>query len=135
MEEVLVFATNGGMYTPEQNPQGLFIQNRNKITKLDARTGLYGNFYMQPNGVFYVDTCNYAGIIPTSNFNDEVSKSAEFATQSGPLLVIDNNYNPNFKEGSENTNIGNGVGINEKGKLIFVISNEKVNFYDFVPIF
>lgn len=135
MEEVLVFATNGGMYTPEQNPQGLFIQNRHKITKIDTRTGLYGNFYMQPNGVFYVDTCNYAGIIPTSNFNDEVSKSAEFATQSGPLLVIDNNYNSNFKEGSENTNIRNGVGINEKGKLIFVISNEKVNFYDFAQFF
>lgn len=133
--EIMVFATNGGMYTTEQNPQGLFIQKRNKITNLDTRTGLYGNFYLQPNGVFYVDTCNRAGIVTTPNFTDEFSKSVEFATQSGPLLVIDNIYNSNFKEGSENVNIRSGVGINEKGKLIFVISNEKINFYDFALFF
>jgi uncharacterized protein YigE (DUF2233 family) len=135
MDKIMVFATNGGMYTPEQNPQGLFIQNRNKITQLDTRTGLYGNFYLQPNGVFYVDTCNYPGIVQTPSFNDDLSKSVEFATQSGPLLVIDNVYNSIFKEGSENTNIRNGVGINEKGKVIFVISNEKINFYDFAQFF
>jgi uncharacterized protein YigE (DUF2233 family) len=134
-DEILVFATNGGMYTPEQNPQGLFIQKRKKITTLDTRTGLYGNFYLQPNGVFYVDTCNHAGIVPTPIFTDDLSNSVEFATQSGPLLVIDNIYNNSFKEGSENVNIRSGVGINEKGKLIFVISNEKINFYDFASFF
>lgn len=134
-DETLVFATNGGMYTPEQNPQGLFIQKRKKITNLDTRTGLYGNFYLQPNGVFYVDTCNHAGIVPTPIFTDDFSKSVEFATQSGPLLVIDSIYNNSFKEGSENVNIRSGVGINEKGKIIFVISNEKINFYDFASFF
>jgi len=133
--EFLVFATNGGMYTKDQNPQGLFIQNRKTIVKIDKRIGLYGNFYLQPNGVFYIDTCNFAGIISTANFTEELNKSLDFATQSGPLLVYENKYNSNFKEGSDNVNIRSGVGINENGKLVFVISNERINFYDFASLF
>ncbi|MBK8621393.1 MAG: phosphodiester glycosidase family protein [Saprospiraceae bacterium] len=133
--KLLVFATNAGMYTSEHQPQGLYVENRKIRTTLDTRTGLYGNFYIQPNGVFYLDTCEEAGILSTSNIEQELLNSFKYATQSGPMVVVDGKINPNFKEGSENTNIRSGVGINEKGNIVFVISNEKVNFYDFSSFF
>jgi uncharacterized protein YigE (DUF2233 family) len=133
--KILVFASNAGMYNKEQDPQGLFIQKGKVITNIDKKTGLYGNFYLQPNGVFFIDTCNTAGIIQTKFYTDEFGESLEYATQSGPMLVINNEVNSIFKEGSDNINIRNGVGINENGIIYFVISNEKVNFYDFALFF
>ena len=36
---------------------------------------------------------------------------------------------------SKNLNIRNGVGILPNGKLIFVMSKQKINFYDFASYF
>ena len=99
------------------------------------RQGLYGNFYLQPNGVFFIDTCMYAGIVSTNKVTQELLNSMKYATQSGPLVVMDNIINSNFKDGSVNVNIRSGVGINDKGNLVFAISNEKINFYDFAAFF
>lgn len=134
-ENIMVFATNAGMYNKDYNPQGLFIEKRTVVTKIDKRTGLYGNFYLQPNGIFFIDSCQNAGIIRTDLYTKELERSLEFATQSGPLLVIDDLINSIFKSDSENLNIRNGVGINVDGKVIFVISNEKVSFYNFAKFF
>jgi len=57
------------------------------------------------------------------------------ATQSGPLLVIDGKLHPALTDGSKNVHIRNGVGINKDGKVVFVISNQKTNFYDFASLF
>ena len=58
----------------------------------------------------------------------------KYATQSGPLLVIDGEIHDKFRYGSKNMNVRNGVGILPDGKLIFAISKEKINFYDFAII-
>lgn len=128
----LVFAMNGGMYTKDQAPQGLFIQNQIKIIPIDTTSGK-GNFYLKPNGVFYITTDNEPKIVITSDFvNTDKIKNA---TQSGPMLIINGEIHSAFKEGSQNLNIRNGVGILPDNKIIFAISKEAINFYDFAIYF
>ena len=128
----LVFATNGGMYQKDGTPQGLFIENFIEKKELDTVEG-NGNFYLKPNGVFYITNDKKGVICKTENF--KVDKKIKYATQSGPMLVIDNNIHKAFKEGSKNMNIRNGVGVLENGEVIFVMSKNKINFYDFASYF
>ncbi len=128
----LLFAMNGGMYDKERAPQGLFIQNEIKIKSLDTLSGK-GNFYLKPNGVFYITADNRAIICTTTNFiNDGKIK---YATQSGPMLLINGEIHPAFVERSKNLNIRNGVGILPDNKIVFAISKESINFYDFASYF
>ena len=128
----LTFAMNGGMYRKDNSPQGLFIENNVVVSPLDTASG-GGNFYLKPNGVFYVTMDNHALISKTTDFVD--NENVKFATQSGPMLLIDGEVHPAFKEGSKNLNIRNGVGILPDGNVIFAISKEEVNFYDFALFF
>ena len=50
----LVFAMNGGMYKTDHSALGLFIQEGKTVAPLNKRSG-YGNFYLKPNGVLYID--------------------------------------------------------------------------------
>lgn len=128
----LVFAVNGGMYNKERAPQGLFIQNGKVVTPLDTTQGK-GNFYMKPNGVFYITNDNEPIVCRTEDFKD--NGQVKYATQSGPMLLDDGKMHPAFKEGSENLNIRNGVGIMADGRVVFVMSKAEVNFYDFASYF
>jgi uncharacterized protein YigE (DUF2233 family) len=128
----LLFAMNGGMYKQDNSPQGLFIQNNKTITPLDTAKGS-GNFYMKPNGVFYLTTDNTPVICTTQEFVN--NGKVKYATQSGPMLVIDGKIHPSFKYGSANLNIRNGVGILPDNKLVFAMSKTEINFYDFANYF
>jgi uncharacterized protein YigE (DUF2233 family) len=128
----LVFAMNAGMYKPDGSPQGLYIENKKTLAPLDTSSG-NGNFYLKPNGVFYLTTTNTAVVCNTASFKD--SGDIKYATQSGPMLVIGGQIHPSFKAGSTNLNIRNGVGILPTGEVVFVISKVPVNFYDFAAYF
>ncbi len=128
----LIFAMNGGMYKKDNSPQGLFIENKKTITPLDTTTG-NGNFYLKPNGVFYIMVDNTPAICNTINFIN--NENIKYATQSGPMLVIDGQIHSMFKEGSINLNIRNGVGILPNNKVVFAMSKKEINFYDFANYF
>jgi len=130
--KTLVFAMNGGMFKQDNSPQGLFIQEQATLSPLDTSTG-NGNFYIKPNGVFYITTDNQAVICKTTDFSD--NGKIKFATQSGPMLVIDGEIRSAFKQGSSNLNIRNGVGILPDNKVVFAMSKEQINFYDFANYF
>lgn len=130
--EILVFAMNGGMYRKDLSPQGLFIENGIIKSKIDTLKNGYGNFYMQPNGIFYITKSNQGIICKTTNFRNE---NVKYATQSGPLLLIDGKIHSKFRSGSKNINIRNGVGILPNGNLVFAMSKQKINFYDFANYF
>ncbi|OUR07919.1 hypothetical protein B4R72_14715, partial [Acinetobacter pittii] len=58
----------------------------------------------------------------------------DYATQSGPMLVIDGKINSLFLPDSQSKKIRNGVGIRDN-KLYFVISKNRVSFYNFAKFF
>jgi uncharacterized protein YigE (DUF2233 family) len=129
----LLFAMNAGMYTTENLPKGVYIEQKQTLVPLDtAQTG-FGNFYLQPNGVFAFDDTS-AVILDTKTFEKQ-QKQFNYATQSGPLLVVNNQLNPVFTPTSNSGYIRNGVGITQDGKIIFAISNQSVNFYTFAALF
>lgn len=129
---ILDFAMNGGMYNKDYSPQGLFIQNEQTLSPIDTLDGK-GNFYMKPNGVFYITTDNIPYVCETNDFVD--NGKIKFATQSGPMLIIDGQIHSRFKYGSTNLNIRNGVGILPDNKVVFAMSKKEINFYDFAKYF
>ena len=131
--ESVLFAMNGGMYTKSQSPLGLYVEKGKTLSKLNTVKKAYGNFYLQPNGVFCITKSKRAIICTTPKYKHQ--KEIDFATQSGPLLLIDGKMNSKFIKGSKNLNVRNGVGILPNGRLLFVMSKIKVNFYDFASYF
>jgi uncharacterized protein YigE (DUF2233 family) len=130
--KTLIFAMNGGMFKTDFSPQGLYVEKGILITKINTIQNGYGNFYMQPNGIFYITNDKQGKIVTTKNFKN---KNVKFATQSGPMLLINGQIHNRFMKGSSNLNIRNGVGILPDGKILFAMSKEKINFYDFATYF
>lgn len=132
-KQKLLFAANAGMYTTENGPKGLYIENGKTLRKIDLKKGPATNFYMQPNGVFY--TTPAGAFILTSQDFTKVKDKVIYATQSGPMLVVNGQVNKTFAAGSKNINIRSGVGVDKNGNVYFVISEGMVNFYDFAMLF
>ncbi len=128
----LVFAMNAGMYKTDNSPQGLFIEKKVIVSPLDTSSGP-GNFFLKPNGVFYITTDNLPAICTTTGFSN--NGKIKYATQSGPMLVIDGQIHAAFKQGSVNLNIRNGVGILPDNRVVFSMSKKEISFYDFATYF
>jgi uncharacterized protein YigE (DUF2233 family) len=128
----LVFAMNGGMFMTNNAPLGLFIQQQRVVTALNTASG-EGNFYLKPNGVFFIASTGKAGVCTSGEFTN--NGKVRWATQSGPMLLINGAIHPAFKEGSTNLNIRNGVGILPDNRIVFAMSNGEINFYDFAMFF
>lgn len=127
----LEFAMNAGMYHPDRQPVGLYIEKKIQYVPLNQRQGS-GNFFIQPNGIL-VWNDQIAKILLRSQYNS-ANFTPVYATQSGPMLLINGQINPNFLKDSTSLKIRNGVGIKDN-KLYFVITRNKVNFYNFAEIF
>lgn len=130
--EKLLFAMNGGMFEADNTPKGLYIENFKILKPIDTLQGS-GNFYLQPNGIFYLTQNNQPGISETKKYKQ--NPSIKFATQSGPMLLIDGKINNIFQKDSKNLNIRNGVGVLDNGEIIFAMSKKEVNFYSLAQLF
>ena len=130
--QCLDFAMNGGMFAPGVTPLGLFIEDGKVLSPLDTTAGP-GNFYLKPNGVFFLDTDRSAHLVPTAAFRN--NGRVAYATQSGPMLVIDGRIHPAFRPGSANVQIRNGVGLLPDGRVLLAMSRTKISFYDFADYF
>ena len=134
----LRFAMNGGMYRNDLRPVGLYVENGRELTPANTTT-LTGapseipNFYKKPNGVFYIGD-GEAGILETRSFLAR-RPSANFATQSGPMLVIDGAIHPAFIVDSSDRKPRSGVGMASPTRVYFVITRGWVNFHDFARFF
>ena len=128
----VAFAMNAGMYDEDGRPIGLAIVDGKQKHAVNRREG-GGNFHLMPNGVFQVHQDGRAEIVRTSAWKP--SKTVRFATQSGPMLVIDGKLHPAFEADGMSKNIRNGVGIAPNGRAIFIISDAPVSFGKFARLF
>ncbi|MBX7526862.1 phosphodiester glycosidase family protein [Qipengyuania vesicularis] len=122
----VAFAMNAGMFDDEGKPIGYFVEDGDRLQTLRTSDG-EGNFHMKPNGVFF-GTGETWEIRTTDDFLANVRDRPAFGTQSGPMLVIDGQLHPEFSRDGESRLIRNGVGVDERGRAHFVISNAPVSF-------
>lgn len=128
----LAWAMNGGMYHPDRRPVGLYIENGEQIAPIVTREGP-GNFGLLPNGVLCLRD-GKAQVIESRRFAKE-KPACTYASQSGPMLVIDGKLHPRFLPNSDSRFVRNGVGVTRDGKLVAAISNGSVNFHRFGRFF
>jgi uncharacterized protein YigE (DUF2233 family) len=136
--ETLTFAINGGMYGQDYAPIGLYVEDGSELRPVNTRVvegppAQVPNFYKRPNGIFLIDD-DGAAVITTEAYL-EAPRSVRFATQSGPMLVIDNGLHPALIEGSRDRTRRSGVGVCEGGVVRFAASEGSVNFHDFARMF
>jgi uncharacterized protein YigE (DUF2233 family) len=81
--EKVAMLMNGGIFEPGGVPSGLLVQDGKELCPVNRRRGR-GNFYLQPNGVFYVGGSG-AGVVRTDEW--PVAGEVRCAVQSGPLLM------------------------------------------------
>lgn len=130
--EALAFAMNAGMYGEDLKPIGLYIEDGRLQRKLNRRNGP-GNFHLKPNGVFFIDG-DKGGVMETEAFAASGLKP-QFASQSGPMLVVGGQIHPKFSPDGTSLQRRNGVGAPDEHTLIFVISENRVNFHSFARLF
>jgi len=128
----VISVTNAGIFEPGLIPTGLYIEKNHTLRPLNLADG-YGNFYLKPNGVFFVHHHRF-DILESTNF-DQKRPEVIYALQSGPLLLQDRQIHPAFTPGSKNCRLRSGIGISPDGHAIIAISNGAVNFYDFARWF
>jgi uncharacterized protein YigE (DUF2233 family) len=136
--EALGFAINGGMYDEDLAPVGLLTiagKELHPVNRKDAprRQRPVPNFYKKPNGVFFL-AGGRAGILDTDAFLEKPPE-ADFATQSGPMLLIGGRVHPAFIAGSTDRKRRDGVGVSATGEIHFAISEDEVNFHNFALLF
>lgn len=131
-KQELTFAMNGGMFKKDLSPQGLYIENGKVLAPLDTIQKGYRNFYLQPNGIFYITYDKTGHVCKTTDF---CNTNVKYATQSGPMLIVNGAIHSAFRKGSSNLNVRNGVGVLANGQLLFAMSIDKINFYDFASYF
>ena len=121
----VAFAMNGGMFDDAGAPIGLMIEDGHQIHSINRRTG-GGNFHLMPNGVFLVRNNGHAEVMISAAFKPHPDIS--FATQSGPMLVIDGRLHPSFDADGSSRYVRNAVGIGPDGQPLFVITTDVVSF-------
>jgi uncharacterized protein YigE (DUF2233 family) len=130
--ETLIFAMNAGMFGQDQSPVGLYVENQHKLHEADTRGGAT-NFHMKPNGVFWIGD-GIAGVTETSRYLAN-TPSTRYATQSGPMLIIDGKVHPKIRPDGTSQKIRNGVGACKGGVVSFAIADEPVTFDAFARLF
>ena len=130
--KTIAFAVNGGMYHKDFSAVGLYIENGKTLHPVSTKDGP-GNFHMKPNGIFFVEG-KKAGVMDTDRFLKSTIKP-DIATQSGPMLVIENKIHPRFIVNSPYLEYRNGVGVRTDGTVVFANSEGRVNFEEFARFF
>jgi uncharacterized protein YigE (DUF2233 family) len=128
----LEFAMNAGMFHADFRPVGLLVTDGRALGPINRSSG-YGNFFLQPNGVFMLDA-DGARVLATHLYRNAEPR---LATQSGPML-LDRGLIPDivaFRPASTSRYIRNGVCAPTPQMAAFVISEDPVTFFEFAQFF
>ncbi|WP_170425752.1 phosphodiester glycosidase family protein [Ruegeria arenilitoris] len=129
----LAFAMNAGMYHDDRSPVGHYVEDGQEQMRVIPNAGP-GNFGLLPNGVFCIRE-GRADVFETLDYVNQAPQ-CRFATQSGPMLVIDGELHPRFLVDSTSRYVRNGVGTSNNGaRAVFAISDDYVTFHEFGSLF
>lgn len=129
----LAFAMNAGMYHDDRSPVGHYVEEGQEQMRVIPNPGP-GNFGLLPNGVFCIRE-GRADVFETLDFVERAPE-CRFASQSGPMLVIEGELHPRFLPDSTSRYVRNGVGTSADGsRAVFAISDDYVTFYEFGSLF
>lgn len=127
------FAMNAGMYNDAGAPIGLYVQDGDEQKSISLTDGP-GNFHLKPNGVFWQGDDGALHIDVSEAYAHE-ARAPRWATQSGPMLLIDGALHPRIAEDGASRYIRNGVGLADQNTAYFVISSGFVSFGRFARFF
>lgn len=132
----LAFATNAGIYDRDFRPLGLYVENGKTVVPLNLAHGnpRSGNFSLLPNGVFAIYDDGSAEVRTSEAFR-AAARKPRWATQSGPMLVIDGEINAHFDDGSDSMKWRSGVCARNAHEVVFAVSRAPVNFHSFARLF
>jgi uncharacterized protein YigE (DUF2233 family) len=126
-------AMNAGMYHEGLGPVGLLVENGRELRSVEAAEG-DGNFYLKPNGIFLIGEDGKAAVMETGKFRT-APPAMKFATQSGPMLVIDGAIHPKFLPDGTSKYTRNGVGVRGPETVVLAISLSEVSLGSFARLF
>ncbi len=116
---------NAGIYDKQRRPLGLHVEEGRVLRPVNRRRG-GGNFYLKPNGVFYIGASG-AAIARTTDF--KLTKDIVLATQSGPLLFDKKGLHPAFVKNSRHKHYRNAIGVRQNGHVVLLMSTKPVTFW------
>lgn len=120
----IAFATNAGLYEKGPKPCGLTLISHHELVPLQLGEG-FGNFYLKPNGVFFLDDKTGPGIVDATEYAT-LHLHPRLAQQSGPLMLRRGVIHPAFRVDSPNKRQRSAVGIVAGTKeVIFVMSDRE----------
>jgi uncharacterized protein YigE (DUF2233 family) len=125
---ILAFATNAGIFEVGTIPTGLLVAGRKELHAINRSDG-GGNFFMKPNGVFWV-SAGVAHVDGTERYW-QLKPSPDLATQSGPLLVIGSKLREGINDIGNREYVRSGVCVRASGQTVFAISKGKVTMAEF----
>lgn len=127
------FLMNAGIFEPGGIPSGLHLESGKTLRPLNLADAP-GNFFLKPNGV--------CGFTPGGPFIGncatwKATGKEVWAIQAGPMLLIDGQRHPAFREESISKLHRNGVGVDKQGRFVFAITDnaQYVNFWNFAGLF
>lgn len=129
-------AMNAGMWRtdPDFAAVGLHVEDGRQLAPLETDEG-DGNFYLKPNGVFFMDTDGRPAILESAAFAAAAPR-VRLATQSGPLMVSGGAIHPRIiLPTSPHEKIRNGIGVTADGLVVFALSLDPVSFGLFARAF
>lgn len=128
-----LLAMNAGMYHEGLVPVGLLIEDGLEIAPVAAGEG-EGNFFLKPNGIFLISADGRAAVMETAAFL-AARPVVKFATQSGPMLVIDGKLHSRFLPDGSSRYTRNGVGVRDPNTVVLAISLSPVSLGSFGRLF
>ncbi len=129
------FITNAGIFESGGIPSDLHVEDGRTLRPLNLADAP-GNFFLKPNGVCaFIHGKPFIGTCPA--WQKLANGKETWGIQSGPLLLIAGQRHPAFTENSQSKLLRTGVGVDEKGRLVFAITDkgEMVNLWDFAGLF
>lgn len=135
--ETVNFAMNAGMYNENYAPIGYTVIEGKEVKSLNLKEG-GGNFHLLPNGVMWWDKAGHVQITESHALDEQINNGNAqpwYATQSGPMLVINDEIHPQFNPDSTSIKLRNGAGICGDGSIKFVNTDVPVTFYQFATLF